>query len=371
MIIYILFMKKSKMIILSFDSLSGEDFEFMKTLPAFAEFFENAAICTNVSSVYPSLTYPAHASIVTGKHPEEHGIIDNTLFQPNRMESPDWFWQRKFIKAETIYDLAIEKGMKVGAFLWPTTGKSKIQYNVPEVLPNRFWDNQIFASLRNGSPLFQLELLRHFGHILDGIKQPALDDFVTECVIHTIKTKAPEMILAHFTDLDTARHKFGVFSEEAYEAIRRLERRFDKMVGMLRATSLPSIIILGDHAQIDVKKEIDLNKILTNAVAKSCGGSAYIYVKPEFEAETEKQLKQIDGVEWILPKPFGFMAEAVEGVTFNHSLKADHGYHPDKPRYKTFFAAAGPEIKKRTIEQMSLVDIAPFIAEVMGLKFHV
>ena len=56
----------------------------MKTLPNFCAFFERAALCSRVESVYPSLTYPAHTSILTGRKPIHHGIVNNTKLQPGR-----------------------------------------------------------------------------------------------------------------------------------------------------------------------------------------------------------------------------------------------------------------------------------------------
>jgi predicted AlkP superfamily pyrophosphatase or phosphodiesterase len=112
--------------VISFDGLSTLDLDYIMTLPNFRKYMRKASYARKVYSVYPTLTYPAHATIVTGRYPKNHGIINNTFLQPDR-KSPDWYWQRKYIKGETIFDLAIEKGMKVAALLWPVTAKSSIQ----------------------------------------------------------------------------------------------------------------------------------------------------------------------------------------------------------------------------------------------------
>ncbi len=83
-------------IILSIGSLSSADMELISLLPNFKEYLKCAAICDNVTSVYPSLTYPAHVSIVTGKYPVHHRIINNTIFQPHR-NNPDWYWKNDYI----------------------------------------------------------------------------------------------------------------------------------------------------------------------------------------------------------------------------------------------------------------------------------
>ena len=105
------------LIVISFDGLSTLDFEYINSLPNFKNFIKEAAYSKKVYSIYPTLTYPAHATIVTGKYPKNHGIINNTLLQLNR-KSPDWYWERKYIKGDTFYDIAIKTGMKVAAILW-------------------------------------------------------------------------------------------------------------------------------------------------------------------------------------------------------------------------------------------------------------
>lgn len=398
-------------IILSLDAMGGEDIAYLKTLPNFSKYFETATLCTNVSTVYPSVTYACHTSIVTGKLPKNHGIINNSKLDPKRI-SPDWFWQRKYIKSTTIYDLAIEKGMKVAAFLWPVTAQSNIQYNLPEIFANRPWQKQTLVSLRNGSPLFQIELVRKFGHLLDGIKQPNLDDFLTASLIDTIQTKAPELIFAHFVDLDATRHDSGTFSTEAYEAIHRLDERFGRVIATLKEKNLydeTMIVVLGDHTQIDIDRYTNLNQLLAKggylqiqnnklknwkAIAKTCGGSAYIYTRNMSnleKADLKLFLEKLEenptyGIERIFSRSEAvqmgadpnctYMIEALKGTAFsdiwqegiNKTHKADHGFHPDKPHYRTFFSASGPGVKPNVeISRMSLMDIAPTLAKILDL----
>ena len=70
-----------------------------------------------------------------------------------------------------------------------------------------------------------------------------------------------------------------------------------------------------------------------------------------------------------------------EGVTVSNSettktfreqnppFKSTHGYDPAYQSMLTTFVAKGPGIKHQNIEDMKLVDIAPFIAELLGLDF--
>jgi predicted AlkP superfamily pyrophosphatase or phosphodiesterase len=411
--------------VISFDGLSTLDFDYIASLPNFKEFIKSASYCKKVYSIYPSLTYPAHTSIITGRYPKNHGIINNTLLQPNR-NSPDWYWHRHYIKVQTLYDVAIKEGMKVAALLWPVTGKSKIQYNMPEIFANRSWQNQIIVSLLSGSPLYQIQLNNKFGHLREGIKQPNLDNFTHQSLLYTIKNKKPDITLVHYTDLDTKRHYHGFYSEEAKMALRRHDKRLGEIVKTLKESGIyeeSTIIVLGDHSSLDEDKIINLNVLLRQkgyidvddkgkisdykAIIKNCDGSAYLYVKDRKNTSFIKEInvlidnfnrenKCIEAIYTsVEARNLGadpncaLMLEAKKGYYFlndiegeiirkilpnevgrvPHLTKSTHGYLPFKQDYTTVFMASGKGIKKGVlVDKMSLVDEAPTMAKLLGIK---
>jgi predicted AlkP superfamily pyrophosphatase or phosphodiesterase len=152
------------LIVISFDCLSSLDLPFLWQLPHFQELLNGGAHCPAVETIYPSVTYPCHATIVTGNFPNRHGVINNTLLQPGN-PSPDWYWHRHHIKGTTLYDEAKKAGMKTAALMWPVTAKAGIDNNMPEIFANRRWHHQIAVSLRNGSPLYHLDMNKRFGSV--------------------------------------------------------------------------------------------------------------------------------------------------------------------------------------------------------------
>ncbi len=185
--------KSKRMIVISLDAMGSIDFEAAAQLPNFKKFLRHASYSSQVSSIYPSLTYPAHVSIVTGRRPCNHGVINNTLIQPKR-QSPDWCWQRKYVSGTTLYDEALKRGMKVAALLWPVTARSKITWNMPEIFANRPWTNQILTSVANGTPLYQLDLNQKFGSLRNGKHQPELDNFTDAAMTDTLRTDQEKLI---------------------------------------------------------------------------------------------------------------------------------------------------------------------------------
>ena len=67
--------KRSKYIIISIDALRSEDLDFLKTLTNFSKIIDNGSVVKKVTSIYPSVTYPCHASIITGCYPDTSADI--------------------------------------------------------------------------------------------------------------------------------------------------------------------------------------------------------------------------------------------------------------------------------------------------------
>ncbi|MFL6559728.1 MAG: alkaline phosphatase family protein, partial [Bacillus sp. (in: firmicutes)] len=339
------------LIIISFDCLSSLDFPMLKTLPNFQSILNTGTLVQEVKSIYPSVTYPCHATIVTGNYPNRHGVINNTLLQPGR-NSPDWNWFRECIKGTTLYDEVKKANMTTAALLWPVTANADIDYNMPEIFANRPWHNQILVSLMSGSPRFQWGLNRRYGHIRKGLNQPELDDFVLESTVDTIKTKKPNLLMVHFTDLDTQRHYHGFSSEEATAAIHRHNNRLGRIIEALKESGIfenSTVVVLGDHSALDENKVINLNvlfheqnlitsngkgKIINwRAYCKSCDGSAYIYIKDKHDPSAFNEVKRL--LDTLLADPGSGIENALTGEqaaekgadgTCTFMLEAKRGY---------------------------------------------
>ncbi|MDN4526684.1 alkaline phosphatase family protein [Fictibacillus fluitans] len=412
------------LIVISFDCLSSLDFPVIKNLPHFQELLERGSYCANVESIYPTVTYPCHATIVTGNYPKRHGVVNNTFLQPGRV-SPDWHWHRRHIQGTTLFDEARKAGMKTGALLWPVTAKADIDYHMPEIFANRPWQHQIPVSLMNGSFFYQLEMNRRFGHIRKGLNQPQLDDFVLESALHTIKTKQPGLLLIHFTDLDTQRHYHGFSSEEAMDALKRHDHRLGRILTAVRESGTAehtTIVALGDHSALDETTGVQLNVLFREqgwisvspkgkvtswqVYCHSCDGSAYIYIRNKNDQNLQSKVHEFllqlakeerNGIEQVLTADeagalgadprCSFMLEARPGYYFKEILEGDflhrvtkedvrdkrytyacHGYSPKKENYSTFFAAAGKGIRPhQEIPYMRLIDEGPTFARLLGL----
>src|ERR1051325_4806922 len=92
------------------------------------------AYAVGAESVYPSLTYPAHTTMVTGMLPADHGITANRVFDEQSGEqTPPWHWFAKEIKTDTVWDAAKRAGLVTAAVGYPVTAGAAIKFKLPEI----------------------------------------------------------------------------------------------------------------------------------------------------------------------------------------------------------------------------------------------
>lgn len=408
------------LMVISIDAFSEDNWQEAKKLPNLSYLISNGSYTPQLKSVFPTHTYVAHTTMVTGVYPDKHGIIHNHPFQPFVPENQQhWYWYRKDIKVPTIYDLAKEHSMKTAGLLWPVSGGASIKYNLPEVAAIKN-ENQVLKILKNGNPLYCIGLELRLGRYRKGIKQPHLDDFTTLCAVDTIKRKKPNLLLLHLIDLDDTKHNNGTDVKEVQDALVRMDRRVGDIIKAAKDADIIEntvFLILGDHGQFNVDYKVYLNNLLKDqgliyeengklqwrAYLQSTGGNAYLHIK---DGDQEGESIAIDiltkamdeeryGIEAIydrkkldslhVHKDIKYVVEAKVGFSFDDALKeptiesyiekgikyATHGYSPEKPNFKCIFIASGTNIKKNhPLGPIEMVDIAPTMARILGLDFY-
>ncbi|MDO5100641.1 MAG: ectonucleotide pyrophosphatase/phosphodiesterase [Eubacteriales bacterium] len=399
---------RRKLCVISLDAVGTKDFEYLCGLEHVGRIVRQSIYTKHVESIYPSITYPAHTTIVTGRFPSKHGVVDNTLWQPERFHSPDWYWYRKYIKGTTLYDEVLRDGRTVAAIMWPVTASSKITYNFPEIFANRKWKSQLAVSLRHGSALYELKMFLRYKDIVKGSSQPELDEFSTRVALDTVREYQPDLLLLHYTDVDTMKHDYGNQSEQRTEALRRMDVHVGQMYECLRETYGEDgfdLVLLGDHSQKDVSERIDVNRFLLKqgwltangdrivdwkAYGKGCDGSCYIYIKKldkiaqeRLFADLTRWAKENEGIRAVLgpkgiearggdPQAFA-MLEAHVGYWFSDWLidnpghVACHGFMPDIEDYHTFFCYHRVGLEEKETDSMRLVDVGATLAMLAGV----
>ena len=386
-------MNNKYMVVISLDAVSSKDIEIMKELPNISKLMKEGALIKNVETIYPSLTYPAHVSIITGKYPVNHGITNNIVLN-FKDENPNWNWYGNKIKGETLFGRAKKNGLTTASVVWPVTGKMNIDYNMPEIFETKPWHNQIIMSALAGSKVYQFSMNKKFGSLRKGTKEPYLDNFVTACAKETIKKYKPNLTMVHLIDVDSHRHDYGYESLEALEALKRHDTRVGEIIECLKEAGIyedTTLILLGDHSAIDTNKVIRLNSAFREeglielkdgklksfkAIARECGGSCYIYLDSKDKEDEKKCLEVLEklkeeGGYYFSNEYEGKVIEETKDIKNKHTYKAVHGYSPRKKDYGTFFLAFGRGIKSGVVlEEGKLINHGPTLGKILGFNFQ-
>jgi predicted AlkP superfamily pyrophosphatase or phosphodiesterase len=364
-----------------------------------------------VLGVYPSVTYPSHTSIVTGRMPAEHGIYSNLSSREPGKNLEEWFWFANAIKVPTLWDEARARHLTSGAVFWPVTASAPIDWDVPEI-----WDPQKPFQVdpayvaKYATPGLLFEALLEIGP-----PQPGQELDVTRSRLATfiLKKHKPNLLLVHLVDLDDEEHQFGPDSPQAAATLEKIDGHIGELLAADQAAGLADstdVFILSDHGFLPVEAEIRPNVLLVKAGLLSAdesghvtggriatvanGGSFFIYwpKSQDLRSTVNEALKPLrdQGVLWAVldraalkelgAEPAAQMAlEASSGYAFGNGAAGDllskrksvngtHGHLPFRRELEASFIAWGPDIRAGVdLHTIRMTEIAPTILKAMGI----
>ena len=130
-------MTDKHLVVVSIDAMVTRDVEYAKTLPNFKKILDNASVIPSVKTIYPTLTHPVHATIISGAPAGTTGVINNLLFdRDDPKASKVWFNDLDQIKCDTLLHAAKRAGLTTAVSTWPMTtyGTEFIDYLIPNAL---------------------------------------------------------------------------------------------------------------------------------------------------------------------------------------------------------------------------------------------
>lgn len=394
-----------KMVLISLDAVYREDLSRLDPNGFLHGLLERSAVCDQVKTVFPSLTYPAHVTLLTGCDPVDHGIGHNQPFQPEK--EPDmraWYWDAAAIKRPTLFDAVRQAGGRSASVLWPVTGRNRaIRWNFPEVLalPG---ENQTLKMLSYGTPAWILSTELRLGKQRVSAQEPHLSDYGCLLTCDVIRHKQPDLTALHMVDVDSMRHHHGVTSPEAMAGLARLDERVKRIFETVKETAGMEdalFAVVSDHGQADVDRTVCLGDTLEQAGfggvlrVQSNGFTAYLYKACDDWERLEEAFLYLEkngesiGLNRVYDQEtlrllgcvanngediFGAV-EAAPGVVFSDALpeakreKATHGFGPWHPASDCLLVIHGRGIPEgMSLPPMPMRDVAPTLAELMGVR---
>ena len=375
--------------------------------PHIRSLMKEGAHAKGVTSVFPSMTYPSHTTIVTGVQPAQHGVYSNGMFEPVG-STGKMYWNDSSIKVPTLWKAAQDKGLKATALFWPVSADAPVSYNIPDIgsmgekiraqysRPAGFLDT-VKAQVFNGASKIE------YGK----------DQNVARIAAYVIRKDQPNLMTIHLFSVDHFEHMQGRQGDSVRAAVADADSAVGIIIDALKQAGIwntTTLIVTGDHGFVNVNTVVSPNIWLVKAgLIKDIknndwkaqfytfGGGAYLYLKDNNDAATllqvtmilktlpEEQKKFIrilhpDQLQQAGGNPDVLLALSGEnGASFGGAFEGEpikpgkggaHGYFPDFHDIQTGFVAYGPGIRRGgVIAQMSVRDIAPAVAKLLGIDF--
>jgi predicted AlkP superfamily pyrophosphatase or phosphodiesterase len=385
-------------------------------VPNLRAFMTDGTYANRVRGVLPTLTYPSHTTLLTGVSPANHGIIDNTTFDPLLRNSRGWYWYAEDIKVPTLWDAAFAAHLKTANVYWPVSVGANISYNLPQIWRTGT-DDDLKLQRALSTPGLEQELSAELGRYPGGMEETVADDEIrARFAIRLLQKKHPGFATVYLTGLDTEEHASGPFSAKANETLERL----DAVVGSLRAAAekaapgRATICVVSDHGFAAIDHDVNLyaafleaglfsldkdNKVTDwKAMLWPAGGSAAVVLADPNNAAVRSQVNALldklaadpaNGIDRIWPreeiqKGGGFpSAEFLISLKIGYEIAYNmtpplitspsnlgmHGYVPERSEMRSSFFIVGPQVAKgRSLGDIDMRQIAPTLADILHIR---
>lgn len=370
---------------------------------------EQGVNAKGVKTIFPSVTYPSHTTLITGTLPYQHKVYYNTTIGEDGNPG-QWIYDSKSVKAPTLWQAAKQQGLTTAAVSWPISLHNDfIDYNIPEIWNFKQPMDRLSATLKYAHPqgLFEEILTKAIGEVDQdkyNLSSLAMDQNLGRAAVFILEEYKPNLLTVHLPNTDGAQHAVGREGIEVKRAIAGADFVIGSIIDALKRSEIYEqslIVITGDHGFVNTSMSISPNVWLEDAgLAEqayffSTGGSAFLELKDKADKHTVRKVKQMlldlpmryqdmfelieedqlrargskQGVSLAISARAGYsFSNKKEGEILSATKGGKHGHYPNNPEIFTGFIAFSPVMKQsKQLEIIHLEDIAPSIAKVLKL----
>jgi predicted AlkP superfamily pyrophosphatase or phosphodiesterase len=375
------------------------------------------AFATGVRGVLPTLTFPSHATLMTGASPQKHGIYANTPFDAVGQFGTRWNWYFENFKVATLWQAAAKAGLTTANVRWPISVGAPITWNLPHIY---FYggaeDMKLFRLLSTPGLAAKLEQETQRPYPDTKDDRVGNDERFVEYAERLLTTKRPGFMTVYLSGLDTVQHETAPLSPEMIAVLERI----DTAVGTLRAAAERTagkraiICVVSDHGFISADKDLKLRFALrqaglldydkdNNVTAWRAStyltyGSGYVILNDPKDEASRAKVREVlaalaadpqNGIEEVIEEAEIQKRGGNPNAAFYVTLKPGfrmlggstppllapakpggaHGYAPTLTEMNAAFFIVGPGITAgRSLGEIDLRDVAPTLAGLMRAK---
>jgi len=395
-------------------------------MPTIRRLAAEGARADGMVSVFPSVTWCAHATISTGVWPSRHGVFANDFIDRNTKQKVTLlcdpvYDKEQILQSPTIYDVVHRAGLITAGVLWPVTRNAKtLHFSAPDMPGDTAWSDF-------GTPAW-IEELRKSGLPVDShgrwCREAAggvpRDWLYTRMARQLLLNHQPNLVMIHLVEPDHVQHRTGPGSDDAYWCASYSDDRIRDLVEAIAASPRANstyLIVVSDHGFFPFERVIQPNVLLRQAGLLSLkdgkpvpekawcmsqGGAAGLYVfdgqeRDQIVEKLRQAFQSVEGIQaglagkaveslgqktsrddprcpdlWLAAKKGYSFSETATGndvVVSRSGVGGSHGYLPDDPEMWAMCVVWGPGIQPGTrLGKVRIVDIAPTIAAILGVE---
>jgi predicted AlkP superfamily pyrophosphatase or phosphodiesterase len=411
----------SPVLLISIDGLRPDDITQAEQrglkIPNLRRFVRDGASATGVRGILPTVTYPSHATLLTGTSPAKHGIVSNTTFDPKQINQGGWYWYTAAFRVPTLWDVVRQAGLTVGNVHWPVSvGAKAITWNLPQIWRTGHADDaDLIKALATPGLIADMET--RLGAYAPGIDESIEgDENRGRFGVDLIATKTPDFTTVYLTALDHEQHGTGPGSPEAHAVLERIDTVIGKLVSAeMKAHPDATVAIVSDHGFSKTDTEISLFRAFIDAGLISLdgdgkvkdwkampwpsGGSAAIVLAQPDDADLRNRVGALltrlkadrtmriaaiadkDAIAAMNGNPMasfyvdfdlGTYAAGFKGaaapISAPSASKGMHGYFPGSSEMRSTFLIMGKGIAAgKSLGEIDMGAIAPTLAKILGV----
>ena len=353
------------------------DYHTRTSLPNLRSLIARGVRADGLIPSFPTKTFPNHYTLVTGLYPGHHGIVSNTIWDPEtrrtfnmdtRAEVADPMWWG----GEPLWNTVRKALGKAATYFWPGSeapiGGSQADYWVP-------YDKSVPNDERVDQVLRWLDL-------------PAAE--------------RPTLLTLYFSDVDTAGHSYGPNSPELGTSLGRVDSALGRLLHGLERRGLVesvNIVVTSDHGMAETSRQrvivvddlvppsdgfiVDLDPTL--GVWPHPGREDALYQRlvkahPRLHvfrrAETPESWHyrdhpRIPPIVGVVDEGWSLMRQQRLVDAFSRTRRGiggSHGFDPKVKSMRGVFIAAGPSFKRNTtIAAFENVEVYQVLCAALGL----
>lgn len=315
-------------------------------LPNIAKLAEGGQLA-KMEPVFPAVTCTVQASVLSGRYPDEHGIIANGLYDRDAHAVSFWEQPSKLVRSERVWDITKNRNpaTKTAVLFWQNSMYANSDIVVtPRPLHTDagmvMWCYSrpvgYYEELKQ--KLGEFNLARYWGPLASHESS----EWICSAAEYTLERQRPDMTFVYIPHVDYSAQRFGKDSPQAREDLKRADEMVGRLVrkvadlGMKEQTRF---VVFSEYAFNNVSGAIPINVKLrdagllatrtiqdreyldmefSKAFAMVDHQVAHVYVKDGHMGEARKAIESIAGVDRILHSE-----EQKKELRINHPRSGD------------------------------------------------